>query len=447
MSARLLGPAIGADTGTQCRKLVLIKLVDAAEEDGTRIYPSVGTIARAALCSERQVQRVLSEFVEGGLVSIVRRGGARPGDTTEYALNVRRLYFLDQEGWDAFWASRPNASNPNAASDEVADESNAGDDLSAASMGDTMSPMTSAAMGDTEGGVWVTNPASMGDTRCHPTPPDPSNNPSREAREARAGATGSPDQFRDDPPSPAESGPSSRSVSRMGGEEARREAERDGRFRKLVEIWALEDRSVGDPQREGRAWLSLSEAERERAARRGRAYLATQHAAKGRTAICGLSSYLAKRVFERVPDIDEETVAPRIALHPRSQDWWAVFWRRLMAGAEIDPVARRSGRDLAGMMLQAASVSGEKAWVRLTEMPDQAARDRLTKIEAGSAEFRAWSEWVGAQQGVGIRRLSSAGSEVIGKFLWVPAEWPPGCQPKGGETGGGAKSAAGAGKG
>lgn len=51
MSAFLLGIGFRADMGTCARKLVLLKLMDACEDDGTRIFPAIATIARAAQCS------------------------------------------------------------------------------------------------------------------------------------------------------------------------------------------------------------------------------------------------------------------------------------------------------------------------------------------------------------------------------------------------------------
>ena len=57
MSAFLLGTGFRADMGTCIRKLVLLKLIDACEDDGSRIFPAIATVARAAQCSDRQVQR------------------------------------------------------------------------------------------------------------------------------------------------------------------------------------------------------------------------------------------------------------------------------------------------------------------------------------------------------------------------------------------------------
>lgn len=161
MSARLLGLGFGCDMGTPCRKLVLLKLIDACDDDGTRIFPAVATIARAAQCSARQVQRELSRFVDVGLLAIVREGGMGPGSTREYRLNVAMLRAIEAEGWDAVTTGAPNGK------------------------GDTVSPLDEGGKGDTGDTERVTPATDKGDTACHPTPPYPSKYPSgrAEARE------------------------------------------------------------------------------------------------------------------------------------------------------------------------------------------------------------------------------------------------------------------------
>src|SRR5690606_5683874 len=52
-------------------KLVLLKLADHARDDGTKVFPSVATIATHTGMSERQVQRILKELVEDGVLTIV----------------------------------------------------------------------------------------------------------------------------------------------------------------------------------------------------------------------------------------------------------------------------------------------------------------------------------------------------------------------------------------
>ncbi|TIQ78192.1 helix-turn-helix domain-containing protein [Mesorhizobium sp.] len=160
MSAFLLGIGFRADMGTCARKLVLLKLIDACDDDGSRIFPAISTIARAAQCSTRQVQRELKAFLDIGLIRLVREGGKGPRSTNEYALDLDVLQLLGRGGW-ALVASekRPGA---------------------AAEKGDTVSPLDGAEKGDTGSTERVTTETSKGDKLSHPTPPDPSLDPSVE---------------------------------------------------------------------------------------------------------------------------------------------------------------------------------------------------------------------------------------------------------------------------
>lgn len=94
MSAELLGAAFKADVRPHAYKLVMLKLVDACRDDGTKIWPAVETIAKAAGVSKRHTQRVLNAFVEVGMLRVVSQGGRGRGDTTEYALDVAMLRTL-----------------------------------------------------------------------------------------------------------------------------------------------------------------------------------------------------------------------------------------------------------------------------------------------------------------------------------------------------------------
>ena len=160
MSAFLLGVGFRADMGTCIRKLVLLKLIDACEDDGSRIFPAMRTVARAAQCSERQVQREIRAFTDCGLLRLVRKGGSGPRSTNEYALDLDLLHRIGRDGW-------------------VAVVGDAGENK-----GDTVSPLDEAEKGDTDDSARVTPETDKGDTRSHPTPPDSSIDPSSErARE------------------------------------------------------------------------------------------------------------------------------------------------------------------------------------------------------------------------------------------------------------------------
>lgn len=78
-------------------KLVLMALADHAHDDGTNAWPSVALLARKTGYGERQVQRILAELVNTGLIRVQTPGGkgANAGPTV-YALNVDTTFALQR---------------------------------------------------------------------------------------------------------------------------------------------------------------------------------------------------------------------------------------------------------------------------------------------------------------------------------------------------------------
>lgn len=147
MSAELLGLAFKAEMGTHVAKLVLLKLVDAGEDDGTKIYPAIATIAQAAQAHERTVQKTLRDFQKHGLLELVRKGGGGPGDTNEYHLNLTMLRHIRDVGW------------AKATGQEEVNES--------ADMGGATPPLENGPESEAMDGI----EASKGGPSDHPTPP------------------------------------------------------------------------------------------------------------------------------------------------------------------------------------------------------------------------------------------------------------------------------------
>lgn len=92
MSIRLMSIVWDIRWPTQNHLLVMLKLADHANDEGSKVWPAVATIAAQAQCSERTVQNVLKAFRDCGLVGVVKAGG---GSTpTIYTLNVALLNAL-----------------------------------------------------------------------------------------------------------------------------------------------------------------------------------------------------------------------------------------------------------------------------------------------------------------------------------------------------------------
>jgi DNA-binding transcriptional ArsR family regulator len=77
---------------TQNHLLVMLKLADHANDEGSKVWPAVSTLAEQAQCSERTVQNVLKALRDSGLASVVKQGGG--ASPTIYALNVPLLRAL-----------------------------------------------------------------------------------------------------------------------------------------------------------------------------------------------------------------------------------------------------------------------------------------------------------------------------------------------------------------
>lgn len=107
MSAALLGHALKAKFGgSKTRKLVLVKLVNEARDDGKRIYPALSTIAEDAECSKSTARRILKEFCAVGLLRLVREGGNGVGSTNHYEMDIEMLARLRRpDMWPALEAA------------------------------------------------------------------------------------------------------------------------------------------------------------------------------------------------------------------------------------------------------------------------------------------------------------------------------------------------------
>lgn len=80
-----------AHLGSTNRKMLAVRLADFADDDGKGIWPTVGRLARETELSERTVQRILSEFVDEGLLVVRKKGGWKPGEGTRYDFNMNAL--------------------------------------------------------------------------------------------------------------------------------------------------------------------------------------------------------------------------------------------------------------------------------------------------------------------------------------------------------------------
>ncbi|MCK6444405.1 helix-turn-helix domain-containing protein [Elstera cyanobacteriorum] len=72
-------------------KLVLLRLADSAQDDGTSIFPSVPRIAADCSVDERTAQRAIARLREAGLVVLVAEADASKRRAREYRIDLTAL--------------------------------------------------------------------------------------------------------------------------------------------------------------------------------------------------------------------------------------------------------------------------------------------------------------------------------------------------------------------
>lgn len=92
MSIMIMSRLFRMNLGGCNRKLLAVRLADFADDDGRGIYPSVKRMASETELSERTVQRILADFVQEGILVVVRGATGRPGVANAYNFDLERLY-------------------------------------------------------------------------------------------------------------------------------------------------------------------------------------------------------------------------------------------------------------------------------------------------------------------------------------------------------------------
>lgn len=304
MSARLLGLAFDAEAPSAAAKLVLIKLVDCCDDEGKKIFPAVATLARAAQCDVRSVQRHIRLFCTVGLLKCVRAGGAGPKHTSHYEMNISVLRLIVEKGWSAVAcgacapANDEGEDGADAACHAESAEPNA---EIAPNKGDTMSPLET---------VRVTRETDKGDTGVTQTL---KNNPQefeRERERANAGMGASSCNAGSD----ANAG--------LPGDEP---APDHPHLESFVAIWPT--RAVDDQARVQSAWGALSLEDRRAAIAGVEPFLAELKKAK-RSLVPAGWKYLSERRWSLLPEMKKSVDAQAFtSLKPFTKGWWALFHR------------------------------------------------------------------------------------------------------------------------
>ncbi len=367
MSWRLLGMLDEVDCPSPTAKLILVKLVDRADDEGKNIYPSIARIAAFAGCSERQTKRVMAAFCAVGLLRIVKEGGRGPGSTRHYELSIEMLRRMAMESWETI-AGRH-------ARDACHDDDERPD--SAPSKGDTMSPLETGR---------VTPATVKGDAHVTQTLIEPSES-EREGARVQADA-------------PASGGATSETGHAENAEDGTATL---AEFRKLWPTTLADDNVKVE-----NAWSALPFEERRRAIAGIRPFLAGLKGL-GRGKVPAGSTYLSQRKWHDVPAMAAEKQAQSFAEVPAwSRNWWAVLFHRLKVAQPCGFMLQRAGD---GLPYSTPDGELQQALRAYPELP---------AFLCDGPEIAAWRPWFEARR----LRIPDFSGRTFRVFL--PAAMPPG---------------------
>lgn len=92
MSILLMSRIFRQPMGGSTRKALAVRLADFADDEGRGIWPSVDRLAEETELSVRTVQRLLADFVNEGILILVKKASGRPGEANRYDFDLDRLF-------------------------------------------------------------------------------------------------------------------------------------------------------------------------------------------------------------------------------------------------------------------------------------------------------------------------------------------------------------------
>lgn len=387
MSASLLGLAWAAKVGdSKTRKLVLMKLVDCCDDEGSNIWPSLQTVADHVGASTQQVRRELKRFCEVGLLRRVSDGGRGKGSTARYEMDIDMLSRLRRpDYWLVLEAAALHDPLPETAIEDdeghtpdadVAPSNAAGH---ASSLGDMVSPLhgvtlTSEALRVTSG---VTQPLNRTLNEREGV----------RAHEGRPTSEGEPLPDAKPEPLPVPT------------------------FEDFLDAYPF---ARGDNRAKQRsAWEAVPFAER-RAAIDGIGAFAAERKAGGLKSRLSSEQYLAGRCWigleaKAAQRKAAEASGGLVVANGWSREWWMILHARLAAKQRV------------GFMLQQAE-AGKSITVASSEMTAAAKRfGELKSFVCTGPEIDAWRPWLAAK-GARIPVFDPAATFRV----FLPSETPPG---------------------
>lgn len=352
MSILLMSRIFKAHMGSPSRKLLALRLADYADDEGRGIWPTVATLAEQTEMDRRTVQRHMADFVKEGLLVVVAEASGRPGQATRYDMVP-----------------------------EAIGRAAVGSDGCHGVTGDIVPPVETGDTGAETGDIHDR------DGRHHAA--QTVIEPSRSVIE-RERASGNADSATD------------------GAVRAETMRARMRRVHREWPTFATDSEASAE-----RAWVALTDDEREAAAAGLAAYVAETRRT-GRTKFCSFSTYLAEKRWERVT-----AGAASAAVSTHAAPAWGKAWAAArFAALAADPDARcnMAPTRMQQQMIAAGTLSADEVrraklaaggWPRVNTLDDNALNrargttvdaavlslaERTEQVHRGSALWRAWAE-------------------------------------------------------
>jgi hypothetical protein len=92
VSIMIMSRVFRMNLGGVSRKLLAVRLADFADDEGRGIYPGIKRLAAETELSERTIQRILGDFVDDGILVVVKEASGRPGQATRYDFDLTALF-------------------------------------------------------------------------------------------------------------------------------------------------------------------------------------------------------------------------------------------------------------------------------------------------------------------------------------------------------------------
>ncbi len=379
------------DFGTGGRKVIAARLADHADDEGRGIFPSVDKLAAECNCDRRTARRALKQFVEEGILVVVKAGGRGPSSTTRYDFDMAVLCAL------------PLARDRIKSSEDEPETTE--------NKGDKMPPLKK------EKGGAVSKKGGTVSEKGGAVPPKPSITVNNHHSNAQARTAAADSGLEKDPEISGQS-----------------EKEIEAGFKRNIVKWPT---GATDSHANGRrAWRALTDEERIAAEERLDDYIAL-YESHGRSRFCAFAKYCQERKWQNLPERKPEPERTHLPAAPFGKLWGACR----LAELTKSPSAMPMPPDFIKRKIDAGGEESERykrayiarhGWPIVNRMHEQAAQgqgnavpvdfeslaERFDKCRSDSPLFAAW-------KAAHEQRAWPWFGERVPEWVWLPLPVEP----------------------